>query len=209
MNEEKLKINNEELISKYNSGYSIRALARMFSTYPTTIKRILEKNNVDLRHDRIKKGDFIVKDGEYLISWAKEQNRPVTKMELAAQIGKKRLSPSYFLKYPELGKYITTRIQNDLLEYSNKLYKWLDANNIPYKPNDRTKLHVSIDALLLGDYTGFGIQIQVKPKYMSVKTLNERTQAKLNRAKEAGIILICLTEEDFKNLDKIKDLLKR
>ena len=95
-----MKIDNQVIIDAYNNGESMNAIARAFGTYPTTVKRVLEKNNVELRHDAATKGTVFVKDGEKLIEWAKAQGRPVTKAELAAVIGRKRLSPSYFLKIP-------------------------------------------------------------------------------------------------------------
>ena len=57
-------------------------------------------------------GEPYVQNGEKLIEWAKAQGRLVTKAELAEVIGTKRLSPSYFIKYPELSKYVVIHIQN-------------------------------------------------------------------------------------------------
>ena len=112
----------EKMITKYNNGDSLNSIAKDFHTYPTTIKRILERHDVELRHDERKEGRLYVKDGEKLIEWAKAQKRLVTKAELAKVAGTKRLSPSYFIKYPELGQYVVTHEQNELQEYSQKLY---------------------------------------------------------------------------------------
>ena len=89
-----------KIIDAYNSGQSMNAIAKEFHTYPTSIRRILKRHNVKLRHDTRKKGELYVKDGEKLIEWAKAQGRLVTKDELAEVVGRKILSPSYFLKYP-------------------------------------------------------------------------------------------------------------
>lgn len=202
-----MKIDNQAIIDAYNDGQSLNSIARAFGTYATTVRRVLEKNGVKLRHDTFKKGTIMVQDGEKLIEWAKAQGRLVTKSELAKVLGRKRLSPSYFVKYPELGKYVVSREQKDIQEYVKRLYQWLSENNIQYKPNDRTKLKVSVDALLLGEYTGLAIQIQEKPKYVSVKKHEESIKLKMLRAKEAGIIIVFLNKEHFEDLDSIKGLL--
>lgn len=129
-----MKIDYEAIIKAYNEGESMNSIARAFGTYTTTIKRILEKHNVELRHDTRVEGELYVKDGDKLIEWAKAQGRPVTKAELAKVIDRKKLSPSYFIKYPELGQYVQTRTQKSLESYINKLYSWLRENNISYKP---------------------------------------------------------------------------
>lgn len=202
-----MKIDNQAIIDAYKNGQSLNAIARAFGTYATTVKRVLEKNGVKLRHDTIEKGSVIVQDGEKLLNWAKAQGRLVTKSELAEVLGRKRLSPSYFIKYPELGRYVVRREQKDIEKYTEKLYQWLSENNIQYKPNDRTKLNVSVDALLLGEYTGLAIQIQEKSKYVSVKKHEESIKLKMLRAKEAGIIIVFLNKEHFEDLDSIKGLL--
>lgn len=202
-----MKIDNKAIIDAYNNGQSMNSIAKAFGTYATTVKRVLEKNNVELRHDVARKGTIIVQNGEKLIEWAKAQDRLVTKAELAAVLGKKRLSPSYFIKYPELGKYVVRREQKEIQEYTRKLYQWLDENNIQYKPNDRTKLKVSVDALLLGEYSGLAIQVQEKPACVSTKKHEERTKLKMRRAKEAGMVIIFLNKEHFEDLDSIKGLL--
>lgn len=202
-----MKIDNQAIIDAYNDGQSLNSIARAFGTYATTVRRVLEKNGVKLRHDTFKKGTIMVQDGEKLIEWAKAQGRLVTKSELAKVLGRKRLSPSYFVKYPELGKYVVSREQKDIQEYVKRLYQWLSENNIQYKPNDRTKLKVSVDALLLGEYTGLAIQIQEKPKYVSVKKHEESVKLKMRRAKDAGIIIVFLNKEHFEDLDSIKGLL--
>lgn len=202
-----MKIDNQAIIDAYKNGQSLNAIARAFGTYATTVKRVLEKNGVKLRHDTIEKGSVIVQDGEKLLNWAKAQGRLVTKSELAEVLGRKRLSPSYFIKYPELGKYVVSREQKDIQKYVKRLYQWLSENNIQYKPNDRTKLNVSVDALLLGEYTGLAIQIQEKSKYVSVKKHEESIKLKMLRAKEAGIIIVFLNKEHLEDLDGIKGLL--
>ena len=202
-----MKIDNQAIIDAYKNGQSLNAIARAFGTYATTVKRVLEKNGVELRHDAITKGAIIVQDGEKLIEWAKSQGRPVTKSELAKVLGKKRLTPSYFVKYPELGKYVVRREQKDIEKYTEKLYQWLNDNHIQYKPNDRTKLKVSVDALLLGEYSGLAIQIQEKPTCISTKEFEERIKLKMRRAKEADIVIVFLNKEHFEDLDSIKGLL--
>ena len=202
-----MKIDNQAIIDAYKNGQSLNAIARAFGTYATTVKRVLEKNDVELRHDAVTKGAIIVQDGEKLIEWAKSQGRPVTKSELAKVLGKKRLTPSYFIKYPELGKYVVRREQKDIEKYTEKLYQWLNDNHIQYKPNDRTKLKVSVDALLLGEYSGLAIQIQEKPTCISTKEFEERIKLKMRRAKEADIVIVFLNKEHFEDLDSIKGLL--
>lgn len=202
-----MKIDNQAIIDAYKNGQSLNSIARAFGTYATTVKRVLEKNSVELRHDAVTKGAIIVQDGEKLIEWAKSQGRPVTKSELAKVLGKKRLTPSYFVKYPELGKYVVRREQKDIEKYTEKLYQWLNDNHIQYKPNDRTKLKVSVDALLLGEYSGLAIQIQEKPTCISTKKFEERIKLKMRRAKEADIVIVFLNKEHFEDLDDIKGLL--
>lgn len=197
----------QKMIDEYNKGLSMNEIARNHNTYPTSVKRILEQNGVELRHDAVRKGSLVVQDGEKLIEWAKAQGRLVSKKELAKVLGRKRLSPSYFIKYPELGQYVITHEQKDILEYSEKLYEWLKENDIPYKPNDRTKLGLSVNALLLGEYTGLAIDIFIKPVYISKRKHEEDTNTKMRKAKENGIVIIFLNEEHFKNLDEIKELL--
>lgn len=197
----------EKMITKYNNGDSLNSIAKDFHTYPTTIKRILERHDIKLRHDERKEGKLYVKDGEKLIEWAKAQKRLVTKAELAKVAGTKRLSPSYFIKYPELGQYVVTHEQNELQEYSQKLYNWLQKNNIPYKPNDRTKLKVSVTALLLGDYSDIVLQIAIKPKCVSLKKYSEDMIGRKNRAHEQDMRILFLHEEDFKDLDTLKERL--
>lgn len=197
----------QKMIDEYNKGLSMNEIARNHNTYPTSVRRILKQNGVELRHDAVRKGSLIVQDGEKLIEWAKSQGRLVSRKELAKVLGKKRLSPSYFIKYPELGQYVITHEQKDVLEYSEKLYKWLKENNIPYKPNDRTKLGLSVNALLLGEYTGIAIDIFIKPVYVSKRKHEEDTKSKMSKAKENDIVIIFLNEEHFKNLDEIKGLL--
>lgn len=203
-----MKIDYEAIIKAYNEGESMNSIARAFGTYTTTIKRILEKHNVELRHDTRAEGELYVKDGDKLIEWAKAQGRPVSKAELAKVIGRKKLSPSYFLKYPELGQYVETRTQKSLEDYTYKLYEWLKENNIPYKPNDRTVLSgLSVDALLLGEYSNLAIQISEKATYISKKKHEENIKLKLDRAEKAGLRIVFLNKEHFENLDEVKLLL--
>ena len=202
-----MKIETSAIIKAYEKGQSINSIARAFGTYPTSVRRILERNNVKLRHDSRKKGELYVQDGEKLLEWAKAQGRLVSKAELAAIIGKSKLSPSYFIKYPELGQYVETRTQKSLEIYINQLYNWLKENNIPYKPNDRTALGVSVDALLLGEYSNLAIQIIEKATSVSKKKHEKSMNQKIEKAEEAGIKLICLNKDHFKDLDKIKTLL--
>ena len=202
-----MKIDYEAIIEAYNNGESMNSIARAFGTYATSVKRILEKYDVELRHDDKKEGSLYVKDGEKLIEWAKAQGRLVTKAELAAVVGRKKLSPSYFIKYPELGQYVTTREQKELQEYSQKLYSWLKENDISYKPNDRTKLGVSVTALLLGEYSNLAIEIFIKPTYISKKKHEENMKLRMSRAKEVDMTVIFLSEEHFADLDSIKGLL--
>ena len=203
-----MKIETSTIIEAYEKGQSINSIARAFGTYPTSIRRILERNNVKLRHDSRKKGELYVQDGEKLLEWAKAQGRLVTKAELAAIIGKSKLSPSYFIKYPELGQYVETRTQKSLEIYINQLYNWLKENNIPYKPNDRTVLEgLSLDALLLGEYSNLALQMSEKVTYVSKKKHEENIKQKLERAEKAGIKIIFLSKEHFENLDEVKLLL--
>lgn len=202
-----MKIDYEAIIEAYNNGESMNSIARAFGTYATSVKRILEREGIDLRHDGRKKGTLHVKDGEKLIEWAKAQGRSVTKAELARLVGRKRLSPSYFLKYPELGQYVKTEAQSELQEYYEKLYNWLKANHIQYKPSDRTKLKVSVDALLLGEYSNLLIHIAEKPYYVSKRKHEENMKLRMRRAKEIGMTVVFLNKEHFDNLDEIKGLL--
>ena len=202
-----MKIETNAIIEAYENGQSINSIAKAFDTYPTSIRRILERNKIELRHDSRKKGELYVQDGEKLLEWAKAQGRLVTKAELADVIGKSRLSPSYFVKYPELGQYVETRTQKSLKSYIDKLYDWLKENNIPYKPNDRTALGVSVDALLLGEYSNLAFQISERATYVSKRKHEKSIKEKLERAEKAGIRIIFLNKDHFENLDEVKLLL--
>lgn len=202
-----MKIETSAIIEAYKNGQSINSIAKAFGTYPTSVRRILERNKIELRHDSRKKGELYVEDGEKLLEWAKAQGRLVSKAELATVIGRSKLSPSYFIKYPELGQYVETRTQQSLKSYIDKLYDWLKENNIPYKPNDRTALGVSVDALLLGEYSNLAIQIIEKATSVSKKKHEKSMNQKIEKAEEAGIKLICLNKDHFKDLNKIKTLL--
>lgn len=203
-----IKINNEALIEAYKNGESLHSIARRFGTYPMIVSRILEKKGIELRHDARKSGEYYVQNGEKLIEWAKAQGRLVTKAELATVVGTKRLSPSYFKKYPELGQYVVTHEQNELKTYSKKLYDWLQLNEILYKPNDRKTLGVAVSALLLGDYSNKIIQIAIKPSCVSVKKYSEDMIEKKNRAHEQNMTILFLHKEDFENLDALKERLQ-
>ena len=202
-----MKIETSAIIEAYKNGQSINSIAKAFGTYPTSVRRILERNKIELRHDSRKKGELYVEDGEKLLEWAKAQGRLVSKAELATVIGRSKLSPSYFIKYPELGQYVETRTQKSLKSYIDKLYDWLKENNIPYKPNDRTTLGVSVDALLLGEYSNLAIQIIEKATSVSKKKHEKSMNQKIEKAEEAGIKLICLNKDHFENLDDVKLLL--
>ena len=183
-----MKLKENEIIQAYKDGESLNSIAKRFHTYATSIKRILNRNNVELRHDVKREGTLYVKDGEKLIEWAKAQGRLVTREELARIVGTKRLSPSYFVKYPELGEYVKLDNQIELQEYYNKLGK-------------------SVDALLLEDYSNIAICIAEKSRCISKNRYNERKELKIKRAKEAGVTIIFLNKEHFENLDELKKLL--
>jgi hypothetical protein len=200
-------VNVEELIKEYKNGASMNYLADTFGTYPTTVKRILEESGIELRHDNRKKGELCVEGGEKLIKWAKAQGRLVTKAELAKVAGTKKLSPSYFIKYPELGKYVVTREQNEIQEYTQKLYEWLKENDIPYKPNDKKEYGVSVSALLLNDYKGIAIQTDIKPKCVSKKKHEEMMQQKLKKVNGKGHVIIFLKKEHFDDLQSVNSWL--
>lgn len=202
-----LTVTNDVIIDAYNKGQSISSMAREFHTYPTSIRRILKRNGVKLRNGVVHKGDILLEDGEKLIEWAKAQGRLVTKAELAEVVGKKRLSHSYFEKYPELGKYVTLCEQNGLQEYATQLCDWLQKNNISYKPNDKKLLGANVTARLLKPYENIVLQIAIKPKRMSQKTHDATMAQKSIRANEAGVNIIFLDEKHFENLDSIKPLL--
>lgn len=204
------KIEPEAIITAYEKGESLRAIANTFGTYPTTIRRILQRNNISLRHDSVAKGQIIIENGEELIEWAKAQGRLVTKAELANVLGKVRLSPSYFLKYPELGKYVVSYEQQDLTEYTEKLFNWLRNNNILYKPNDKTALEgTSVHALLLGEYKNILIMLDIKSKVLSKKQYEASVQRRNKKAKEKGFKILYLTKEHFNNLDCVKEILEK
>lgn len=202
-----MSIDHKAVVDAYESGESMVSIARMFGTYTTSISRILSQEHITTRNNTREKGKYYVQDGDKLLEWAKSQGRLVTQAELAAVIGKKRLSPSYFLKYPELGQYVKNEVQTEFQIYYDKLYDWLQKNNIPYKPGDRTKLRLSIDALLLGEYSNLMIHIAEKPYYTSKKKHEESMMLRANRAKELGMTIIFLSKEHFDDLDEIKGLL--
>ena len=63
-----MKVDYEAIIEAYNNGESMNSIARALGTYATSVKRILEKHDVELRHDDKKEGSLYVKDGEKLIA---------------------------------------------------------------------------------------------------------------------------------------------
>lgn len=201
------ELDKDKIIEAYNNGQSLTSIAKDLHTYATSVKRVLERYGIELRHDSKKAGEFYVQDGEKLIEWAKAQKRLVTKTELAQVLGKTRLSPSYFEKYPELGQYVITQEPTELQEYSQKLYNWLQEKGIQYKPNDRTKLKVGVTALLLGEYEGLAIQIHIKPTYVSKKNYETNVKTKVRRASKNGIFIIWLSKDHFEDLDSIMGLL--
>lgn len=200
-------IDENKVITAYKSGKSMNAIAKEFEVHAVTIQRILKKHNVEVRHDMTHGGVLYVKDGDKLIEWAKAQKRLVTKAELAAVIGRKKLSPSYFLKYPELGQYVVSRDQKETQTYTQQLYEWLANNNIAYKPNDRTALQVTVDALLLNEYSNIALQITEKPKCVSHKRHDDAMKLKLQRAEKAGVVILFLNKEHFEDLDGVRTLL--
>lgn len=201
------KIEPKEIIRAYQEGQSLNSIARAFGTYPTTVKRILLRNDIELRHTS-PRGELLVNDGEKLIEWAKAQGRLVSKAELAKIAGTKRLSPSYFIKYPELGQYVKSYEQKELLAYTEQLFQWLKDSNILYKPNDKTALEgVSVQALLLGEYEGLAIVLDIKPPSMSQKRYNDIIERRVVKSKEKNIFILYLKEEHFEDLSSIKELL--
>lgn len=202
------KIDPKGIIQAYEDGQSLHSIARTFNTYPTTVRRILIRNDVKIRHDIPARGDLLVKDGEKLIEWAKAQGRLVSKAELAKIAGTKRLSPSYFIKYPELGQYVKSYEQKELLTYTERLFQWLKDNGILYKPNDKTALEgISVQALLLGEYEGIAIVLDIKPDSMSQKRYNEIINRRVKKSEEKDIFILYLKKEHFEDLDCIKGLL--
>ena len=204
----KVRLNEKAIIDAYNNGESLNQIARTFDTYAPSVMNVLERHGVELRHDNLKKGSFIVEGGEELIEWAKAQGRLVTKAELAKVAGTKRLSNSYFKKYPELSKYIKAYEHREILPYTQKLFDWLNDNNIPYIPNDASALEgISVQATLLQDYEGTLIVVAIKPTNRSKKLFNESIERRANKAKEKGLHIIFLKKEQFENLDQLKELL--
>lgn len=202
-----MRLDSDAIIDAYINGESLETIAQKYHSYPTSIKRVLTRNNIPVRNNGRKKGELYVHDGEKLLEWAASQGRPVTKKELAEIAGTARLSPSYFIKYPELGQYLQSREQVEFQVYYNKLYQWLQDNHILYKVNDRTRLGVSLDILLLGEYSNIALQICEKPKCVSNKRHTELMNLKHSKAKEAGLSILFLTKDDLDNLDAIKSKL--
>ena len=199
-----MNLDEMEIVKKYIDGNSLNAIAKEFHTYPMTISRILTQHKVELRHDKKEKGAACVTQGEKLLKYIEEKKAPATKSELAAFLGKSRLSPSYFKKYPELGQLVKTYDQKELKPYYDALYKFLKDNNIPYKPNDKTLIGTNLDVILLGDYYGIALQIIIKPMYVSKKKHIQSMIEKSHRAADAGVILLMLQKEHFENLGAVK-----
>ena len=59
-----MKIETSAIIEAYKKGQSINSIANTFGTYPTSVRRILERNDIELRHDSRKKGELYVQNGE-------------------------------------------------------------------------------------------------------------------------------------------------
>lgn len=197
-----------KIIAEYEKGKSMTAIAKEYGTHATTVMRLLQKHRIKLRHDATRKGVLSVDKGDQLIEWAKAQGRPVTQQELAELIGRTRLSPSYFIKYPELGKYMKSRKRKELADHEQVLYNWLEKNHIPYKAKDRKTLNgTTVDALLLGDYSGTVLHLFIKPKYVSEKNFEERISAVIQKTTAKRIRLILLNEDQIKHLDGLKDVL--
>lgn len=203
-----LKLYSKDIVNAYLAGDSMDSIAKRYDTYATTIMRILKKEGVKSRYSDTKKGALYVKNGDKLIEWAKAQGRLVTKEELAKIVGTKRLSPSYFLKYPELGKYVVTHGRDDLKYYNDKLYDWLRENNIPFKPNDKTKLKKSVTALLVGEYSNIILNVAIKPIGVSKFDHETRLKTILDEATRLNLKIISLNKKDFEDLDNIKELLE-
>lgn len=202
----------EKIIEAYENGQSLNSIAKEYNTYATSISRLLKKHDVKLRHDSIVKGEAYVKDGEKLIGWAQAQDRPVTKSELAKVIGQNRLSPSYFEKYPTLGRYIKGNMQKEFEPYFDRLCEWLTKHDIGFKLNDRTKIGMSLSVLLFGEYSNIAFELNMKPKSMSTRAYDIRKFKKKDRAREAEIFIIWLNEslfkeDDFMFNDKLRRLL--
>lgn len=200
----------KEILKLYGEGRSISYLGKKYNTHAMTISRILVNNRVPLRHDsrRYKTSRGVnVAEG---IRWAKLQPGPVSRKALAEHLGLKTIPDSYYKEYPELYRCITPTMSQELQPYANKLFLWLKDNHIPFKPYDRTKLkNGKIDALLLDEYSNIGLQIAVKPYVISKKEFETSIKHKRERAEKAGVILIFLTEEHFKNLKELRLVLHR
>lgn len=200
------------IITEYQKGESLNTLAKKYHTYPTSITRILEKHKIELRHDALPKDSHykIIQDGKKLLTWVKNQNRLVTKKELAEVIGIKRLPNSYFQIYPELGQYVASYHRSDISEYTQKLFDWLKKNNISYKPNDRTILSgTPVHALLLEKYNNTVIILDIRSYNVSKSIHHQIIEKKLEKIKEKKLKAIVLQEKHFENLDCIKEILER
>lgn len=55
-----MQINEQKIINSYIEGQSMTAIAKAHNTFTNTIRRILQKNKVELRHDSKKKGSLCV-----------------------------------------------------------------------------------------------------------------------------------------------------
>ena len=64
---------------------------------------------------------------------------------------------------------------------------------------------MSLDALLLDNYSNIALCIAKKPKTMSRKNHTTNMKKKIEKAKEAGITLVFI--RDFEDFDTLKNLL--
>lgn len=64
---------------------------------------------------------------------------------------------------------------------------------------------MSLDALLLDEYSNIALCIAKKPKTMSMKNYKTNIEKKIEKTKEVGITLIFI--KNFEDFDTLKDLL--
>ena len=53
------KIECDKIIELYNNGESMNSIAKKLNTYATTVKRMLEKEGIKIRHD-VKKNRYVI-----------------------------------------------------------------------------------------------------------------------------------------------------
>lgn len=156
-------------------------------------------------------------NGENLLKWVKSQGRLVSKQELAEYLGRTKINPKYFEKYPELGQYVKGYERGVFQEYYAQLYAWLQDHNILYKTNDKTLLNAKIDVVLLGEYENTIIVITERAKSVCTRLHLERLNRLaerikiVNASRDKKIHMISLTKADFDDgLKKLcTELLKR